>query len=214
MKFCVIGLGRFGYQVATGLSEKGMEVLAVDYNETIIASIRDHVTHAVCMRVTDENSLKTIGVEEMDTVIVATGENFAQAILITALLKKRLNVPKVIARAISDIHQDILKLVGADEIILPEKEIGIRLANSLSCSFNNLLTIKKEFSISNLPTPERFVGKKIQDLKLYGSFKIHCIGISKTDQKIMCIDPEYVISPLDELVFAGHPDDLERVARL
>ena len=214
MKFCVIGLGRFGFQVATGLSERGMEVLAVDYNETIIASIRDHVTHAVCLRVTDENSLKTIGVDEMDTVIVATGENFAQAILITALLKKRLNVPRVIARAISEIHQDILKLVGADEIILPEKEIGTRLACSLASPFTSIVPVKKEFSISHLPAPEKFIGKKVEDLKLYGAYKIHCIGISRTDEKISSIDPEYVISPLDELVFAGHPDDLERIARL
>src|SRR5258706_11709393 len=104
MKFCVIGLGRFGYQVATVLAENGMEVIAVDSNESIVASIRDLVTQAVCMRVTDEASLRSIGAEEMDTVIVATGENFAQSILITALLKKRLNVPHVIARAINDIH--------------------------------------------------------------------------------------------------------------
>src|SRR5256885_2026701 len=103
MKFCVIGLGRFGYQVATGLAEHGMEVMAVDSNEAIVASIRDQVTHAVCMLVVDEVSLRSIGIDEMDTVIVATGENFAQAILITALLKKRLHVPHVIARAINEI---------------------------------------------------------------------------------------------------------------
>ena len=111
MKFCVIGLGRLGYQLATGLAENGMEVMAVDSNESIIASIRDKVTQAICLRVTDEESLRNIGVEEMDTVIVATGENFAQSILITALLKKRLNMPKVITRAIDDLHKDILKLV-------------------------------------------------------------------------------------------------------
>jgi len=141
MKFCVIGLGRFGYQVATGLAEHGMEVLAVDSHEAIVASIRDYVTHAVCMRVTDEASLRSIGVDEMDTVIVATGENFAQSVLITALLKKRLNTQRVIARAINDIHQEILSLLGADEMILPEKEIGIRLADRLSSPFTDAYTI-------------------------------------------------------------------------
>jgi trk system potassium uptake protein len=131
MKFCVIGLGRFGYQVATGLSEHGQEIMAIDSNEAIVASIRDQVTHAICMRVTDEASLRSVGIDEINTVIVATGENFAESILITALLKKHLHTPRVIARAINDIHQEILNLVGADEIILPEKEIGMRLADSL-----------------------------------------------------------------------------------
>ena len=91
MKFCVIGLGRLGYQVAVTLAENGMEVMAVDSNEGIVASIRDKVTQAICMRVTDEASMRSIGVDEMDTVIVAMGENFAQSILITALIKKKLD---------------------------------------------------------------------------------------------------------------------------
>jgi trk system potassium uptake protein len=88
MKFCVIGVGRFGYHVATTLADNGMEVLAVDSNETVIASIRDKVTQAVCMRVTDEEALRSIGVDEMDTVIVAMGENFAQSIFSNSSFKE------------------------------------------------------------------------------------------------------------------------------
>ena len=161
MKFCVIGLGRFGYQLAETLSENGMEVIAIDSNEDIVESIKDKVTHAICMRVTNEESLRNIGVEEMDTVIVATGENFAQTILITALLKKRLHVPYVIARAIDDIHKEILTLIGADRVILPEKEIGIRLADSLSSPFTDLVRLTKDFSISQIIAPSSFVGKNL-----------------------------------------------------
>jgi trk system potassium uptake protein TrkA len=214
MKFCVIGLGRFGFQVATGLAERNLEVLAIDSSESIVASIRDHVTHAICMRVTDENSLRAVGVDQMDTIIVATGENFAQSILITALLKKKTKAPYVIARAINDIHHDILKLVGADETILPEKEIGIRLASSLASPFTDVVPVKKEFTISHLPAPEKFVGKKVEDLKLFGAYKIHCIGIQRSEEKISSIDPEYIIAPLDELVFSGHPEDLEKITKL
>ena len=126
MKFCVIGLGRFGYQVATVLSEHGMEVLAIDSNESIVASIRDSVAHAVVMKVADETALRTLGIDEIDTVIVAMGENTSESILLTALLKKHLKIPYVITRAINDVNEEILKLVGADRVILPEKEIGIR----------------------------------------------------------------------------------------
>lgn len=214
MRFCVIGLGRFGYQLATVLAENGMEVIAIDSNESIVNSIRDHVTQAICMRITDEASLRSVGVDEIETVIVATGENFAQSILITALLKKRLQIPKVIARAINDIHQDILKLVGADRTILPEKEIGIRLAHNLSSPFTDVTQLTKNFFISQIIAPQKFVGETIASLDLYKNYKVHCVGIKQSDEKIIAIDPTYVVKEKDRLVFAGHKNDLEKVTKL
>lgn len=214
MKFCVIGLGRFGHQVAMVLAENGMEVVAIDSNESIIASIRDNVTQAVCMRVTDEASLRSIGVDEMDTAIVAMGENFAQSILVTALLKKRLNIPKVIARAINDIHKDILKLVGADRVILPEKEIGIRLADNLSSPFTDLIRLTKNFAISQIMAPRPFVGKTIEELRLFKNYEIRCIGVREDDEKVRPIGPDFEVAENDKLIFAGYNKDLEKITKL
>ncbi len=214
MRFCVIGLGRFGYQVATVLAENGMEVIAIDSNESIVNSIRDQVTQAICMRITDEASLRSIGVDEIETVIVATGENFAQSILITALLKKRLQIPKVIARAINDIHQDILKLVGADRTILPEKEIGIRVAHNLSSPFTEVTQLTKNFLVSQIMAPQKFVGESVESLELYTNYKIHCIGIKQNDDKVISIAPDYVIKEKDRLLFSGHKNDLEKLTKL
>src|SRR5689334_14770055 len=122
MKFCVIGLGSFGRQVATVLAENGAEVMAIDSSQTLVAAVRDSVTQAICMRITDEASLLSVGVDEMNTVVVAIGESFAQSVLITALLKKRLQIPYVVARAIDSVHYDVLLLVGADQVVLPEQE--------------------------------------------------------------------------------------------
>lgn len=213
MKFCVIGLGRFGYQVATTLSENGMEVLGIDSNETIIASIRDHITQAVCMEVQDEESLRSVGVHEMDTVIVAMGENFAQSILVTALLKKRLHVSHVITRGINQIHKEILSLVGADQIVLPEQEIGIKLADKLSAPFAEFIRITEDFALSQRTAPSRFVGKALKDLHLYDSYHIQCIGI-KEDATIRPIGPDYVIKEDDRLLFAGKNSDLDTIAQL
>jgi len=213
MKFCVIGLGRFGYQLAETLAENGMEVMAIDSSEDIVASIKDKVTHAICMRVTNEESLRNIGVEEMDTVIVAMGENFAQTILITALLKKRLHVPYVIARAIDDIHQEILTLTGADRVILPEKEIGIRLADSLSSPFTDLVRLTKDFSISQIIAPRSFVGKTLGELDLFKKYQTFCIGVKK-DGKIVSVDNAYRIADGDRLVFSGHNENLEKITKL
>jgi len=213
MRFCVIGLGRFGYQIATVLADNGMEVMAIDSNEEIVASIRDQVTHAICMRITDESSLQSVGVEEIDTVVVAMGESFAQSILITALLKKRLKIPKVITRAINDIHKEILKLVGADHIILPEKEIGIRLADNLSSPFTDLIRLTKDFWISQIVAPKDFIGEKIIDLDLFQSYNVRCIG-RREEEKIIALDPMYIIAENDKLIFAGANKDLEAIAKL
>jgi trk system potassium uptake protein TrkA len=213
MKFCVIGLGRFGYQVATVLAEHGMEVIAIDSDESIVASIRDKVTQAICMRVKDESSLMNIGIEEMDTVIVATGENFAESVLMTALLKKRLNMPRVIARAINDIHKDILKLVGADQVVLPEKEIGIKLADNLSSPFTDLFRLTQDFSVSQIIAPVRYVGKSLQQVNLYENYSVTCIGVKK-DEVIVPVGPDYIIQPKDRMIVAGNNDDLKRLTRL
>ncbi len=213
MKFGVIGLGRFGYDVAVLLAENGMEVLAVDDNESVITDISDKVAQAVCMRITDEESLRSIGIEQMDTVIVAMGENIAQSILITALLKKKLKIKKVITRAVSEIHKEILTLVGADQVILPEKEVGIHLADRLSSPFIDLIRLSKDFSVSQLATPKRFVGKKIKDLDLYGTYGINCIGLKQNDE-IIAIDPDHVVAVTDRLVLAGKREDLDKLVKL
>jgi trk system potassium uptake protein TrkA len=213
MKFCVIGLGRFGYQLATVLAEHGMEVVALDSDASIVASIRDKVTQSICMRVKDEASLKGIGIEEMDTVIVATGEDFAESILITALLKKRLHMPRVIARAINDIHKDILKLVGADQTILPEQEIGIKLADNLSSPFTDLFRLTLDFSVSQIIAPQRYVGKSVEEVLFYQNYSVTCIGVKK-DDTIVSVGPDYIIQPKDRLIVAGNNDDLRRLTRL
>lgn len=215
MRFCVIGLGRFGYQLATTLAENGMEVLAIDSNEAIISSISNKVTQAICMRVDDEIALRSIGVDEMDTAIVATGENFAESVLITALLKKRLKIHYVVARAINEIHQEILLLIGADKTILPEIDIGIRFADQLSSPFVDLLRITPHFSICQIKPPHTFINKTLSDLSLYENYKVHCIGIKQNDVILLAEkDTDYAIQEQDQLILSGQNRDLEILAKL
>ena len=134
MKFCVIGLGKFGYSVAVTLAEQGMEVIAIDSDMAIVTNIRDKVTHAICMHVTDEASLKSIGLEHVHTVIISIGDDFAQAVLTTVLCKKKLGMRACHYTNNHRIKKEVLQLIGANQIIMPEQEIGIRLANALSKS--------------------------------------------------------------------------------
>lgn len=213
MKFCVIGVGRFGYHVATTLADNGMEVLAIDSNESIIASIRDRVTQAVTLTITDEESLRSIGVHTMDTAIVAMGENFAQSILVTALLKHRLNIPTIITRSISDIHREILLLIGADQVVLPEREEGRRIADILSLPFNAITRLAANFCISELEAPEQFDKHTIKSLDFPKSYGVICIG-KKNDETIEPLLPDYTISAGDHLIFSGTIKELSRLARL
>jgi trk system potassium uptake protein TrkA len=213
MKFCVVGLGRFGYQLAVSLVKHGMEVLAIDQDEQIVSSIKDKVTQAVCLRVTDEDSLLSVGVEEVDTVIVAMGENFEQSVLITAILKKRLKIPYVIARSTNAIHDEILKLVGADKVVLPERYLGERLAINLSLPFVELIHITDTFSITQMKSPKDFVGKTIADLNLRKKRHITCFAVKKGDE-IALVGPDYVIMENDILLLAGENKHLAAMVHI
>lgn len=210
-KFCVIGLGRFGFQMAVSLAQNGMEVFAVDENESIVESIRNKVTQAVCFHIESEESLRALGIDEMDTVVVGMGENFAQSIMITAMLKKKLNIQTVVARARNQVHEEILRLVGADKIIMPERDSGVRLANTLSMQSLDFVPVTEDFAITQLTVPESWVGKTIAELQLRKSRNVSCIGIRR-DNTITLIGLEYVIMQDDVLVVSGSNKDLATLA--
>lgn len=209
MKFCVIGLGCFGYNVATTLASHDVEVLAIDNNESIIASIRDKVTHAICMRITDEDELRAIGIEEIDVIIVAMGENFAQSILVTALLKQRLNVSYVITRSMNQIHKEILTLVGADEVILPEQDAGTLLAERLSLPFKALFRVAHNYSVSEVKTPDMIIGRTPASLDLLRDYQITLLG-KRMGNNIVQLDPNKPLSEDDLLIISGANNNLER----
>jgi trk system potassium uptake protein len=217
MKFGIIGLGRFGYQIAKVLAENGMEVLAIDSNDSIVSSIRDTVTQAICMRVTDETSLRSVGFQDMDVVVIGMGENFAQSILVTALAKKHLNIPLVITRAINDIHCEILTLVGADRIILPEKEVGINLAYELSAPFFYIARLSNDFLIGKIEVPQQLIGTPIGNDDLLKSYQTVCIGIQRDETFIASTAPKFselTLEADDKLILAGYKANLSRLAKL
>ncbi len=207
MKFCIIGLGRFGQQLAQSLAEHNAEVLAIDADEHEIAAVQNYVTQAIRTEIIDASSLEAIGIEEIDVAIIAIGENIAQSILIAAIIKKRFKHVKVIARATSQTQKEILDLLKVDLVIRPEQETAIALADTLSSPFNNLSRLSKTFSIGLVKAPQAFVGKKIKELDLFASFKINCIGV-KRDKEFISINESYTILHDDELAISGKNDDI------
>jgi len=207
MKFCIIGLGRFGKQLAKSLSEHNEEVLAIDSDEHEIIGVQNYVTQAICTEIIDTASLEAIGIEEIDVVVIGIGENIAQSILIAAIIKKRFKHVKVVARATSQTQKEILDLLKVDLVIRPEEESAITLADMLSSPFNSLARLSKSFSISLEPVDLEFVGKKVKEIDFYTTYKINCIAV-KRDKEYISINENYTLLDYDELVLSGRTEDL------
>ena len=158
--FAVIGIGRFGESVAQTLCTLGHEVLAVDRDEARIAAVADHVTHAVVADTTDERALKRIGVRNFDCVIISVGDDIRASILTTVLAKEQ-GAQLVIAKASDKLHARLLEKTGADKVVLPEHEAGVRLARSLvSGSIIDYLDLSDKYSINETLIPAAWVGKR------------------------------------------------------
>lgn len=180
--YCVIGLGRFGAAVARKLYELGNEVLVVDGNQELIQQIANDVTHAVVADARDEQVLKTIGVQNYDCCIVAIGDDLASSILITLVLKG-LNVPRVICKANDEVHKKALEKIGADRVVIPEREMAAKLALNLSSSnVLDFIELSKDYGIVELSIPENWVGKTIREADVRAKYGVNVLALKQADK--------------------------------
>jgi trk system potassium uptake protein len=213
-QYAVIGLGRFGLSIANKLYESNQEVLGVDVNEEKVEESNQCVTHAVIADSTDPEALKSIGIRNFDTVIVAIG-NDIQASILSVLLLKELGVKKVIAKAINKLHGQVLKKVGADWVVFPERDMGIRVAHQLlSPNVLNFIEISKNYSVEEVKIPDRMMEKTLRELDLRAKFNLSVIAIRHDDDINISPSPDEKIYHGDVLVVIGENRDLEKFANL
>lgn len=211
-EFVVFGLGRFGRSVATTLSEGGCEVMVVDDDEDKIHEIADYVTYAVCADVTEADSLANLGISNFDGAIVAIGENLEASVMVTILVKE-MGVPYVLAKAQNELHAKILKKVGADMVVFPEKETGIRIANNLMMgNFFDAVELSSTFSMMELDALPEWVGHSLRGLNLRAKNKINVIGIKRKDELNINPDADMPIERNDTLVIIGKNEILNKLA--
>lgn len=211
-EFVVFGLGRFGSSVARTLSESGCEVLVVDENEDKIHEIAESVTHAVCANVTDVDSLESLGISNFDGAIVAIGQNLEASVMVT-ILAKEAGIPYVLAKAQNDLHAKVLKKVGADMVVFPEKETGIRIANNiLMGNFFDAVELSSTFSMMELDALPEWVGHSLRDLNLRAKNKINVIGIKRAGKLNINPDADMPLEKNDILVIIGKNDILNKLA--
>lgn len=165
-QFAVFGLGEFGKSVALALMEYGCEVLAVDFDEEKVQKIADSVSYAVTADVTAPGIMEELGVRNLDAVVVGIGTNLEASILCT-IAAKEVQVPYILAKSQSDLHAAVLRKVGADEIVFPERSMGIRTASNLvSGNFVDIVELTDDFSIVEICVPKHWAGKTLAQLHL------------------------------------------------
>ncbi|MFB0918119.1 MAG: TrkA family potassium uptake protein, partial [Clostridiaceae bacterium] len=181
-QFIVVGLGRFGTTVAETLTQLGHDVLAIDKDEQLIQDISDKVTHAVQMDATDEYALRTLGVRNFDVAIVTIGSNIQSSIMVTLLLREA-GVKYIICKGQSELHKKVLEKIGADRVILPEKDMGIRVAHNLvSSNLLDFIELSPDYSVMEIQAPAAWVGKSLKDLHVRATYGINIMAIKEGDE--------------------------------
>lgn len=180
-QYVVIGLGRFGASVARTLAEKGQNVMAIDMNEDLVNDIADHVNKAVCLDSTDEKTVRSLGIQHSDVAICGIGTDVESSILVTLLLKD-MGIPKIICKAVSLQHKKVLEKIGATNVILPEKDTGERIAETLVSVSENILDhigLSGGSSIIKLLCPRQFEGKTLRELDVRAIYGVNVIAVKK-----------------------------------
>ena len=212
--FAVIGIGSFGTSVALTLSLMGHEVLAVDTSAAAIDSIADRVTHAIVADATDERVLRRIGIAEFDAVVISVAADIRASIL-TAMLSKELGAKRVVAKAADDLHAKLLIKAGADQVVQPERDSGVRLARSIAVdSVLDYFALTDDVSINELRLPYSWAGKSLVQLGIRTRYGVSVIAIKRGEKMIVAIDPNSALEQGDVLVLLGSNHELEKLASI
>lgn len=209
--YAVIGLGSFGRRVCEVLSDRGMTVIALDNNPTLVERIRDSVTQAIRLDTTDPEQMRQAPLEDVDVGIVAIGENIEASILSAALLR-RVGVPYIFARAVSDVHYQVLRQIGAHEIVNIEIDSGERIAQQLIApDVLDQIPISEGISLAEVFVPDGLAGRTLADLDLRNKFGITVVGIKRVN---LSVDESGNTVRSEDMVFAAADSRVQRTDTL
>ena len=212
--YVVIGMGRFGAEVAKRLCELGCEVLAVDKSSELIQPMGEVVTQAVVADATDKEVLRALGVKDFDCAVVAIGGSLSDSVLATMNLKE-LGVGHIVCKAHDATHRQVLMKLGADQVVIPEQENAIRLARSLS-SFNVLdyIELSEDYGIIDVPAPAHGVGRSLKELNVRAQLGVNILAVKQAGKINVSPSADYSISQGDVMVVLGDTAALKAVRSL
>lgn len=210
----VIGLGRFGSSLARTLAMLGCQVMAIDSRQENVEELADSVTQALQMDASDEQAFQQIGAGNFDIAVVATGADQNASVIVT-LMCKEVGIPFVVAKANSELHAKILYKIGADKVVFPERDMGIRVARTLfSQSVLDLIELTDEYSIIEIRAPKSWVNKSLVDLNLRSRFNLNVVAIKAKENELRVPSADDVIKEGDVVVLIGNTNSIERVEKM
>ncbi len=212
--FAVLGLGRFGREMALQLARSGGEVLAVDQDARVVDDIADQVTRAVVADMRDRDALQELGVAECDDVVLSVGSDLGVSVL-TVMNLKALGVKHLICKAYNEVHKEVLLKLGANQVLIPEQESAVRLAARLiSPRIRDYIQLTEDCSIEEITVPEKWVGKSLGELSVRNRYGVNVITIRRGSRVIASPGAEDRIENGDILLVLGTEKDLGTVRKL
>ena len=209
--YAIFGLGRYGTAVAKELVNNGMEVIAIDRRQNIVNDAAAFLPVCKCADVTDPEVIERLGIAEIDTVIICMATNLEASVMAITLCKEA-GVKTVIAKCASEMHRKIFLRVGADEVVFPENESGIRLAkNMVSSGFMDILSLSKDVSIVEIDVKDDWVGKNLIELNFRKKYGFNIIAIRKGEQAEMSFDPSAPLNKEMTLVVVANTSKLKKI---
>lgn len=209
-QYAVFGLGSFGESVAVTLQELGCEVVVVDNHMERIENISPYVSYAVQADIEDPEVIRSLGARNLDGVVVAVADDMEASIMAT-LVSKEIGVPYVLTKAKNDLHAKVLKKIGADSIIFPEKEIGQSVARNLvSGEFVDWISLSPDYSITEIAVPEKWIGKSLSEIDVRRTKDVNVVGVRIGEKIQVTIDPEEPLQKEMMLIMIGSNEALEK----
>ena len=209
--YAVFGLGRYGRAVAKELIDNGAEVIAVDSNDKIVEELVGEFPICKCADVTEREVIKQLGISNVDVAVIAIAGQFEASVMATMLCKEA-GVGQVIVKCSSEMHRIILEKVGADIVVLPEKESGVRLAkNILSSGFFDIADISEDISIIELKAKSEWIGKSLKELELRKKYSINVIALSKNGNVEIALQPDTVIEENMKMIVIANKKEIYRL---
>lgn len=210
-QYLVIGCGRFGSSVAKKMCQLGNEVMVIDKDEDSINNIAELVTHTSIVDVTEERDLKSIGLGNFDVVIVAISSDVRASIMATVMAKE-MGVPKVVCKAKDELQAKVLYKIGADKVVFPERDMGIRLAYNLASeNILDQINLDPEYSIMEIVTPQNWVGKTIIELNLRAKYDITVLAVKTQSGLKVMPSPNYKMQEKNILIIIGNTDKISDI---
>ena len=209
--YAVFGLGRYGIAVATELADNGAEVIAVDCDERIVNAAAAELPICKCADITDPEVIRQLGIANVDVVIIAMANNLEASVMAVTLCKE-IGVKTVIAKCANEMHQKILSRVGADKVVFPENESGIRLAkNLLSSGFVDMVSLAKNVSMIELDVKPEWRGKNLIELNLRKKYSINVVALRRGDMVSVDIDPHEPLTDRVKLIVIANAEKLSKL---